>query len=93
MTNKERLEKIKKVHSERIKQNELYTADFTQVEWLIEQAEKVETLEVLLKQRLKFTEYEQTLEYYADEENYKDCPSEIEQDNGKLARDVLSMKY
>lgn len=45
MINKERLEKIKKVHLERIKQNELYTASFIHVDWLIEQAEKVESLE------------------------------------------------
>lgn len=45
MTNKERLEKIKVIHEERIKQNEFYTASFLHVEWLIEQAEKVEQLE------------------------------------------------
>lgn len=45
MTNKERLEKIKKVHLERIKQNEFYTASFIHVEWLLEQAEKIERYE------------------------------------------------
>lgn len=44
-TEKERLEKIKGVHLERIKQNEFYTSSFIHVGWLIEQAEKVGKLE------------------------------------------------
>jgi hypothetical protein len=49
MTNKEWLEKVKKVHLERIKQNEFYTASFLHVERLIEQAEKIERYEEALK--------------------------------------------
>lgn len=46
----ERLEKIKEVHQERIKQNEFYTASFLHVDFLIKQAEKVEVLEKRLKE-------------------------------------------
>jgi len=44
MTEKERLEKIKELHSNRIAQNELYSARFLDVEWLIEQTEKYQKI-------------------------------------------------
>jgi hypothetical protein len=53
VSQKERLEKIKEVHLERIKQNEFYTASFIHVDWLIEQAEKVEELEKRAKEQVQ----------------------------------------
>lgn len=50
MTHKERLEKIQKVHLERIKQNEFYTASFIHVDWLVEQVEKAQRYEKALKE-------------------------------------------
>ncbi|WP_026572489.1 hypothetical protein [Bacillus sp. UNC438CL73TsuS30] len=63
MTGNERLEKIKEVHLERIKQNELYTASFIHVDWLIEQAEKVERYEAVLKRIVKQTSCDDTWDF------------------------------
>lgn len=49
MTEKERLEKIKEVHLKRVAENELYSARFLDVEWLIEQAEKVKRYQKALE--------------------------------------------
>ena len=42
MTNKELIEKIKKHHEERLRQNEFYTASFIHVDWLLEKIEELE---------------------------------------------------
>lgn len=61
---KERLERIKEVHQERIKEDEFYTARFLDVEWLIEQVQELEgILEQDARQGVLEVLYEENILY------------------------------
>jgi len=77
MTDKERLEEIKEKYMEHEYDFNLIKND---INWLIEQAERVQEVEEELKElRAMYSvvngeriRYKQALEFYADEEHYKD---------------------
>ncbi|WP_346206795.1 hypothetical protein NSS89_01310 [Caldifermentibacillus hisashii] len=80
MTDKERLEEIKEAYRWTIDNSLVPRLSDSDTEWLIEQAERVQEVEEELKElRAMYSvvngeriRYKQALEFYADEEHYKD---------------------
>ncbi|WP_346207635.1 hypothetical protein NSS91_16150 [Caldifermentibacillus hisashii] len=70
MTDKERLEEIKERF---VKYEYDYNLNGEDIEWLIEQAERVQDLKIMLKVLGRQTErFKKALEFYADESNYRE---------------------
>jgi len=99
------LKQIRRHHERQLKNMDkkltMYQIHPADVDWLIQQAERVQKIEQILEDmdRQLYSEqqqnkrYKQALEFYADEENYcvrfEDDYEPILQDNGKTARQAL----
>ena len=108
MTDKERLQKIKNSHEERVKANEFYTLSFIHADWLIELAERVQELEIY-KRGLEIEEEshrktyklladsiekQKSLQAELDENQRQDVLEELYEENGRLHEAVeRAMSY
>lgn len=106
MTDKERLDAIKgrAIFNQLAKRtgeitHSLFTLDADDYDWLIEQAERVQDLKIMLKVLGERNQcYREALEFYANRNNYKlehfdpnlnDYMSTVDYDEGQKARKAL----